>query len=298
MRVAITGASGFVGTALTASLRSDGHDVVRLVRRAPRAPDEVQWDPMTGMVDLAGLAGTDGLVNLAGAGVGDRRWTQGYKRKLYDSHVGGTRVLAEAATALEPRPHVIIGQGGINYYGNDCGDTMLDEDAPAGQGFLATAVKDTEAALDPARQAGIRVVSTRSGIVMDKSGSTLGRRLLPLFRLGLGARLGNGRQWWSIVSLDDAVRAITFLLVEPTASGAYNVTAPVPSTNRDVTAALARAVHRPALLAAPAPAIRLVLGEFADAVLGSVRAVPARLQAAGFEFAHRTADEIFAAALD
>ena len=133
---------------------------------------------------------------------------------------------------------------------------------------------------------------------MDKSGSTLGRRLLPLFRLGLGGRLGNGRQWWSIVSLDDAVRAMTFLLGEPTASGPYNVTAPVPATNREITAALARAVHRPSGFPAPAPAIRLVLGEFADAVLGSMRAVPARLQAAGFEFAHRTADEIFAAALD
>lgn len=298
MRVAVSGASGFIGAALTASLQADGHDVVRLVRRAPDAPDEVRWAPTGGTVDLAGLTGVDAIVNLAGAGVGDRRWTESYKRTIYDSHVLGTRTLAVAAASLEPRPQVIVTAAGVNYYGNDRGGTVLDENAPAGEGFFPTAVRDTEAALEPARLAGIRAVSTRSGIVMDKSGSTLGRRLLPLFRLGLGGRIGSGTQWWSIVSLDDAVRAMRFLIDEPTATGPYNVTAPEPATNREVTAALARALHRPAVFWAPAPALRLVLGEFADAVLGSLRVVPARLQAAGFEFEHRTVDQVFAAALD
>ncbi len=143
MRVAISGAGGFIGSALTASLRADGHEVVRLVRRVPRSPDEVRWDPVTGRVDLTGLAGVDALVNLAGAGVGDRRWTGHYKRTLYDSHVGSARVLAEAAAALEPRPRVIVGQGGVDYYGNDRGDTLLDEDAAPGDGFLATASCET-----------------------------------------------------------------------------------------------------------------------------------------------------------
>jgi uncharacterized protein len=298
MKIAVSGASGFIGTPVTKALRAEGHEVIRLVRRAARGPDEVRWDPQTGTVDLEALAGTEGIINLAGMVPGARPLTDSVKRTLYQVNVGPASATATAALKLSPPPRVLIGQGAMGYYGQDRGDTLIDESFPPGDNFLARVVRDKEAALDPAEAAGIRVVKTRTGLVMDKSGQTLGRRLLPLFRLGLGGRLGSGRQWWSIVSLDDTVRALLFLLSNDTASGPYNVTAPEPTTNAEFTKLLAAAVHRPAWFFAPPFALRFILGEFADDILGSLRGVPTRLLDAGFRFAQPDAPSIVRAALD
>jgi uncharacterized protein (TIGR01777 family) len=297
MKIAVTGSSGFVGRALVPALRADGHEVVRLVRRSPSAPDEARWDPRAGKVDRARLAGLDAAVNLAGAGVGDKRWTEGYKRTLYESHVGSARTLATALAGLDPRPAVLVGQGAIGIYGEDRGDTVLTEHASYGDDLLARIVRDKEAALEPAEQAGIRVVKVRAGLVMDRSGSTLGRRLLPLFKMGFGGKLGSGDQWWSLVALTDVVRALQRFLTDDTANGAYNVTAPEPTTNAEFTQLLGEALHRPTLAPAPAFAIKLVLGDFAGAVLGSQRAVPERLVAEGFAFVAPDARAIVVEAL-
>jgi uncharacterized protein len=298
MKVAVTGASGFIGTALTTALRAEGHEVIRLVRRVVRAPDEVRWDPQTGTVDLNDLVGTEGIVNLAGMVPGARPLTDSVKRTLYQVNVGPASTIATAAAKMSPPPRVLIGQGAIGYYGQDRGDAIIDESSPPGDNFLARVVRDKEAALEPAEAAGIRVVKTRTGLVMDKSGQTLGRRLLPLFRLGLGGRLGSGRQWFSIVSLDDTVRALQFLLSNGDASGPYNVSAPEPTTNAEFTRVLAAALHRPALFMAPPFALRLMLGEFADDILGSLRVVPRRLLEAGFEFQQPDVASVIRAALD
>lgn len=284
MRIAVTGASGLIGSALVRSLRADGHEVRRMVRRAPAAPDEVRWDPERSEVDLAGLAGIDGLVHLAGAGVGDRRWTASYKRTIRSSRVDGTWVVADALSRLDPRPRVMVSGSAIGWYG-DTGDTPVQEGAPAGADFLARVCEDWEAATRPAEAAGIRVAHARTGLVLDRRGGAL-QRMLPLFRLGLGGRLGSGRQYWSWITLEDEVRALRFLLEADGVSGPVNLTAPAPATSAEVTRTLGRVVHRPALLPVPAPALRIVLGEFSNDVLGSQRVLPAVLQHAGFDFRH------------
>jgi uncharacterized protein (TIGR01777 family) len=290
MRVAVTGASGLIGGALVPHLRGQGHDVLRLVRRAPALPDEVQWDPMAGTVDLAGLAGVDGVVHLAGAGVGDHRWTEAYKAEIRDSRVRGTDTIARAMAQLDPRPAVLVSASGIGFYG-DTGDTAVDEEAPGGSGFLAEVVRAWEAAADPARAAGIRVVHPRTGLVVAGRGGAWGR-LWPIFKLGGGGRLGSGRQWWSFVSLRDQLAGLTFLLEH--LEGPVNLTAPNPATNAEVTAAMGRLLRRPTLLPVPAKALELVLGEFSSEVLGSARVLPARLQASGFQFRDPTIDAALA----
>ncbi|PKV85389.1 TIGR01777 family oxidoreductase [Streptomyces sp. TLI_146] len=295
MRIAITGSTGLIGTALAQSLRADGHDLVRLVRRPARAGDEVEWDPKRQYVDAGGLAGCEAVVHLAGAGVGDHRWTDAYKKEIRDSRVLGTAALAEALASLDVPPKVLLCGTAIGYYG-DTGTRAVDEEAPPGEGFLAGVCVEWEEAAAPAAEAGIRTVFARTGLVVAREGGAWGR-LFPLFRAGLGGRLGSGRQYWSFISQHDHTAALRHLLERPELSGPVNLTAPEPVTNREVTAAMARVLHRPALFPVPAPAIRLVLGEFAEDVLGSQRVLPRRLLDSGFRFAFPTVEGAVAAAL-
>lgn len=295
MKVAITGASGLIGSALVPHLRSRGDDVVRLVRRSAVAPDEVEWNPATGSVDLDGLVGIDAVVHLAGAGVGDHRWTDEYKRTILDSRVDGTQTIVRAITELPERPRALVAGSAIGWYG-DTGDRAVDESAPAGTGFLADVVRAWEAAADPAAAAGIRVTHARTGLVVSGDGGAWAR-MFPLFKLGLGGKLGSGSQYWSWISLRDEVAALTFLLDNETLAGPVNLTGPTPVTNAEVTAAMGRVLHRPTLLPAPAFALKAVLGEFSTEVLGSSRVIPSVLEAAGFRWQDPTIDSAIAAAL-
>ena len=295
MRIAVTGSTGLIGSALTRSLRSEGHEVVRLVRRPAAAADEVEWAPKRQYVDTAGLAGCEAVVHLAGAGVGDRRWTESYKREIRDSRVLGTGALAAALAGLDEPPRTFLVGTAVGYYG-DTGDTAVDESAPAGSGFLAEVCQEWEASAEPAREAGIRTVLGRTGLVVSRRGGAWGR-LFPLFKLGLGGRMGNGRQYWSPIALHDHIAALRFLLEESELSGPVNLTGPEPVTNREATAAMGRVLHRPTVFTAPAPLLRVALGDFASDVLGSQRVLPRRLLDAGFAFAFPTVDDAIRAAL-
>ncbi|MEU4152444.1 TIGR01777 family oxidoreductase [Streptomyces sp. NPDC026659] len=282
-RIAVAGASGLIGSALVRSLRGDGHEVVRLVRHEPRGADEVRWDPARQTVDAAGLSGCDVVVNLAGAGVGDKRWTPEYKRLIRDSRVLGTATLAEAAAALPEPPRVFVNGSAIGYYG-DTGDRITDESAPPGDGFLPSVCEEWEEAAAPVREAGVRTVFVRTGLVVASGGGAWGR-LFPLFKAGLGGRLGDGRQYWSYIALHDEVAAIRHLIDRADLSGPFNLTAPDPLTNQQITEAMGRVLHRPTPFPVPAAVLRAVLGEMAGDVLGSQRVVPRRLLESGFAFA-------------
>ncbi|WP_067478509.1 TIGR01777 family oxidoreductase [Actinomadura hibisca] len=285
MKVTVTGSTGLIGDALVRSLRGDGHEVVRLVRHAPESPDEARWDPLGGQVDAAALEGVDAVVHLAGAGVGDRPWTASYKRQIRESRVTGTRTLAEAIAAASDRPRVLVSGSAVGYYG-DTGDREITEDAPNGSGFLAEVTRDWEAATGPAADAGVRVALARTGIVLSGDGGLLGK-VLPLFKLGLGGRLGDGRQWVSWISLPDQVAALRFL-IDGDLAGPVNLTGPRPVTNAVYTKAIGQALHRPTALAVPAFALRAALRDFADeGPLVSQRVLPRRLEEAGFRFEHR-----------
>jgi uncharacterized protein len=281
MRIVISGATGLIGTALAASLDRDGIEVTRLVRRSPASPAEVSWDPRAtaGRLDPAVLSGADAVVHLSGAPVGGGRWTQDRKRQLRGSRIASTNAIVAAIEAAPQPPPVLVCASAIGWYG-DTGDRAVTESAPAGTGFLPTLVRDWEAA---AATAPVRVVNLRSGLVMSGRGGLLSP-LLPLFRLGLGARLGSGRQYLSWIAKTDEVRAIRFLLDHPEVSGPVNLTAPAPVTNAEFTAALARAVHRPAVLTVPAVALRAALGEASGELLNSCRVLPGKLEQAGFSF--------------
>ncbi|MGW5604906.1 TIGR01777 family oxidoreductase [Streptomyces sp. NPDC003753] len=294
-RIAVAGASGLIGSALVRSLVAEGHEVVRLVRRAARDEDEVCWDPEGSYVDTAGLAGCDAVVNLAGAGVGDHRWTDAYKKTLRDSRVLGTSALAEAVASLPEPPRVLVNASAIGYYA-ETGDRVVDEEAPPGDGFLSRMCVEWEEATDPAREAGVRTVFLRTGLVVAREGGAWGR-LFPLFRAGLGGRMGDGDQYWSFISLYDEVAAIRHLLGADGLSGPFNLTAPEPLTNREITAAMGRVLHRPTLFSVPAPALRLALGEMAGDVLGSARVVPKRLLESGFSFTFPGIEDALRAAL-
>ncbi|WP_329121361.1 TIGR01777 family oxidoreductase [Streptomyces sp. NBC_01353] len=293
-RIAVTGASGLIGSALVRSLRADGHQVSRLVRRPARTADEVEWDPARLYVDAAGLVGVDAVVHLAGAGVGERRWSEAYKKEIRDSRVLGTTAIAQALASLADPPKVLVCGTALGYYG-DTGSRAVDESAPAGEGFLPSVCVEWEAAAAPAEEAGIRVAYARTGLVVAREGGAWGR-LFPVFRAGVGGRMGDGRQYWSFISLHDEVAALRHLIETDSLSGPVNLTAPEPVTNREVTAAMGRVLHRPTVCAVPAPALRLVLGDFAQDVLGSQRVLPGRLSESGFRFAFPTIDEAIRAA--
>jgi uncharacterized protein (TIGR01777 family) len=276
-RIAITGASGLIGGALIGHLRSEGHTVQRLVRRAPITPDEVLWNPGAGTVDLEPLRGVDAVIHLAGAGVGDHRWTKKYKGEILNSRLLGTTAIAGAVNELKPA--VFISASAIGWYG-ETGNRAVVESDRAGDDFLATVCREWEGAADSV--AGVRTVKLRTGLVLDPTGGALGR-MLPLFKIGLGGKLGSGNQWWSWITLHDHIRAICHLL-ESNISGAVNLTSPNPVTNLDFTAALARAMHRPALFPAPAFALKLALGGFSTEILGSKKVLPQVLTEDGFEF--------------
>jgi hypothetical protein len=285
---AVTGSTGLIGTALVTRLHQAGHDVLRLVRHAPRRADEVAWDPEAGTIDVDRLAGVEAAVHLAGAGVGDKRWTEEYKRVIRDSRVLGTRTLVKALTSLDPLPRVLVSGSAVGFYG-DRGDEELTEDSAAGQGFLAGVVRAWEAETEPASAAGIRVALIRSGLVMSPDGGAFGR-IIPLVKLGAGGPLGSGQQWWPWITLEDEVGAIEFLLTHDV-SGPVNLSAPNPARQRDVVKALASGAHRPALLPAPRFGLRIVLGEFAGEVLASQRELPRKLEAAGYAFRHPTLED-------
>ena len=295
MKIAITGASGLIGSALRSSLLDDGHQVLRLVRRDATAGDEVGWDPQGGHVDVGRLGGVDAVVNLAGAGVGDHRWTEAYKREIRDSRVVGTRTLVDALATMSDRPRVLVSGSAIGYYG-DTGGQPVTEDSPAGHGFLAGVVQDWEDAAQHVTDAGIRLATVRSGLVVAGSGGAWGR-MWPLFKLGVGGRMGSGRQYWSCISLRDEVRAIRFLIERDDLSGPFNLTAPFPATNADVTAAMGTALRRPTLLPVPSFALKTVLGEMSSEVLGSIRVLPHRLTEAGFSWLDPTIDDAVRTAL-
>jgi uncharacterized protein (TIGR01777 family) len=300
MKVAVTGSSGLIGTALTENLRADGHQVVRLVRRPPRGTDEVRWDPRAADAGDPALDGIDACVHLAGVGVGDHRWTPRYKAEIRASRVLATRALATALAAASPAPPVFVVASAIGWYGDTHGSEVT-EDAPAGRGFLSRVVHDWEAAADPARQAGIRVVHLRSGLVLAKAGGVLARLAVPA-RFGLLPRFGDGSQVMSWISLTDEVRAIRFLLDADGAegrSGSYNLTAPNPVTNSELTAAVHYAFRRPdfSRLRIPESVLRLALGEMSSELLTSARVLPRRLREAGFEFKYPVIGAALAAEL-
>jgi uncharacterized protein (TIGR01777 family) len=274
-RIAITGSSGLIGAALVGFLKSEGHTVQRLVRRVPIAPDEVQWDPKTGFVDLEPLRGVDAVIHLAGAGVGDKRWNKKYKAEILNSRLLGTTAIANAVNELKPQ--VFISSSAIGWYG-ESGNRAVVESDRVGDDFLAAVCREWEGAADIAT--GVRTVKLRTGLVLDPTGGALGK-MLPLFRFGLGGKMGNGKQWWSWITLHDLIRALRFILENPI-SGPVNLTSPNPVTNQEFTSALARAMHRPALFPAPAIALKIAMGGFSSEILGSKKVLPNVLSEAGF----------------
>ena len=289
--IAIAGSSGLIGSALTSALRAADHRVLRIVRRAPSSPDELFWNPDNGEFDATALRGTDAVINLCGVNVGGKRWSGAFKQSLRDSRIGPTEVLSSAV--VEAGVPVLVNASAVGYYG-DTRDRVVDETAPAGRGFLAGLCQDWEAATESAAQAGVRVVLVRTGLVLSSTGGLLGR-IKPLFNLGLGARLGNGRQYLPWISLEDEVRALLFMIGRDELAGPVNATGPAPVTNAEFTGVLGRVVNRPTPMFVPGFALRTVLGEFADeGVLGGQRAIPAALERAGFEFHHNTIGEALA----
>lgn len=277
-RIAVTGASGLIGSALVGKLKSEGHTVQRLVRRATLSPEEIFWSPAEGKVDLAALEGVDAIIHLAGAGVGDKRWTKRYKSEILNSRLLGTTTIANAVAAVKPK--VFISSSAIGWYG-ESGNRAVTESDRGGDDFLSAVCREWESAADLAGD--VRTAKIRTGLVLDPTGGALGR-MLPLFKLGLGGKLGSGKQWWSWITLHDELRAIQFILENEKISGAVNLTSPNPVTNQEFTSALARALRRPALLPAPAFALKLALGGFSVEILGSKKVLPGVLQEAGFSF--------------
>jgi uncharacterized protein (TIGR01777 family) len=297
MKVAVTGSHGLIGRSLLGELRRAGHEVVRVVR-SPEGNAAVAWDPDTSTIDSVRLGGVEAVVHLAGVGIGDHRWTPAHKRAVVDSRNRGTALIAETAAGLEPRPRVLLSASAIGFYG-DRDDELLDEASSSGSGFLADVCRQWERASAPAEEAGIRTVQLRTGIVQARDGGALAKQL-PIFRLGLGGRLGRGRQWVSWISLADEVAAIIHLLGAETVSGPVNLVGPAPVTNAEYTRTLARVLGRPGLLVVPAPALELALGaEMArELLLSSQRVAPRALTRSGFEWRHPSLEEALRSELD
>jgi uncharacterized protein (TIGR01777 family) len=286
MQVVIAGSHGFIGSSLVPHLRAGGHEVTVLVRGEARGADEVAWDPAAGRLDAGAIAGADAVINLAGVNPGSRPLTAARKREVVSSRVLTTRLLARTLAELDDGPRVLLQASGIGAYGSR-GEDVLDEDEPIGTTFFANVVRQWEAATAPAADAGVRVAHFRTGIVLGQGGGALGP-LLPVLKLGVGGRLGSGRQFWPWITLLDEVRAIEHLLTADVHGPVNLVTA--PARNAEVVAALARAYHRPAAIPVPAFALRTLLGDFSSEVLGSIRAIPAVLDASGFAPEHADLD--------
>ncbi len=297
MKILVTGASGLIGRALSAELLAQGHTVVAAVRRAPRSANEIQWDPAKGTLSPSAFDGVDAVVHLAGAGIGDKRWSDDYKREILESRTKSTALLAETMAALPVKPRVFLSGSAIGVYGVR-GDEIVDESASTADNFLADVCEQWEAAAAPAVAAGIRTVYLRTGIVLSRDGGAL-KKQLPLFKLGLGGKFGNGSHWQSWISITDEVRAIIHLLTSQL-SGPVNLTAPEPVTNAQFTKELARAVSRPAVLPIPSFGPKLLLGgELADALLFTgQRVIPGALTRDGFVFQHQTLDVALRALLN
>ena len=276
-RVAVTGSSGLIGSALVARLKSDGYQVQKIVRRATRNKEEVRWDPIKGEIDLDALDGVDAVFHLAGAGVGDKRWSAAYRSEILNSRLLGTTTIANACQQLQT--DVFISASAIGYYG-ETGNRAVTETDKGGSDFLSVVCREWEAVADLASS--VRTIKLRTGLVLDPTGGALGR-MIPLFKFGLGGKLGSGKQWWSWITLHDQIRAMMFLM-NSKIEGAVNLTSPNPVTNQEFTASLARVLKRPALFPAPAFALKAVLGGFSSEVLGSKKVIPKVLTDAKFDF--------------
>ncbi len=286
LTIAITGSSGLIGSALVRALEQAGHTVRRLVRRDAHGPDEASWDPAHGATDSSAIDGIDAVINLAGEPL-DQRWTRAARRRIRSSRVEGTSLIARMIASAAARPRVLVSASAMGIYGNR-GDEILDESSTPGRGFAADVCQEWERATEPASDAGVRVVHLRTGLVLARHGGALAR-MLPAFRLGIGGRMGNGRQWMSWIALPDAIAAILFVLREDGISGAVNIGSPNPVTNAEFTRVLARVLGRPAVVPVPALALELAFGRMADeTVLASQRMRPRRLLEAGFEFGYPT----------
>ena len=290
-RIAVTGASGLIGSALVGQLRLDGYQVQKIVRRKARTSDEVSWDPIKGEIDLDSLIGVDAIFHLAGAGVGDKRWSAAYRSEILNSRLLGTTTIAAACEKLHPE--VFISASAIGYYG-ETGNRSVSEVDKGGSDFLSVVCREWEAVADLAPS--VRTIKLRTGLVLDPTGGALGR-MIPLFKFGLGGKLGSGKQWWSWITLHDQIRAMIFLM-NSKIEGAVNLTSPNPVTNQEFTAALARAMKRPAIFPAPAFALRAVLGGFSTEVLGSKKVIPQVLIDSKFEFAYPHVSSALTALVD
>lgn len=296
MDVLVTGSHGLIGSALLPRLRAAGHRVVRLVRDAPEGSDDVRWEPAAGTIDAAGLEGVDAVVHLAGAGIGDKKWTPARKQLILASRTQGTGLLARTLAGLDRPPSVLLSGSAVGYYGNRGAEELTEESAP-GDDFPAQVCQAWEAATAPAEAAGIRVVHLRTGIVMARQGGVLGRLLLP-FRLGLGGRIGSGEQYTSWVAIDDHIGALLHLLASESIRGPVNVCSPNPVTNAEFTRALGAALHRPTVLPTPLLPLKLVYGsELVQVLTEGQRVLPRVLEASGYEFAHAQLDDALRAVL-
>lgn len=282
MKIAVTGASGLIGSAFVKAANARGDEVLKLVRRKPKTADEIFWDPTTGQIDHLLLDGVDAIVHLAGAGVGERRWSEKYKKEILDSRVNSTKLIVKAIARMHRPPKVLVSASAIGFYG-DTAESSVDENAPAGTGFLAEVCLAWEAAAKPAKQYGVRVVHPRTGLVLSRKSGLL-KKLYPLFFFGLGGKMGNGKQFWSCISLNDQVRALLHLIENEKISGGVNLVMPEAVTNKEFVKTLGKIMKRPTIFSVPAIALKIALGEFSSEVLGSIKVAPSKLIVNDFQF--------------
>jgi uncharacterized protein (TIGR01777 family) len=282
VKIAVTGASGLIGSAFVKAANARGDEVLKLVRRKPKTADEIFWDPTTGQIDHLLLDGVDAIVHLAGAGVGERRWSEKYKKEILDSRVNSTKLIVKAIARMHRPPKVLVSASAIGFYG-DTAESSVDENAPAGTGFLAEVCLAWEAAAKPAKQYGVRVVHPRTGLVLSRKGGLL-KKLYPLFFFGLGGKMGNGKQFWSCISLNDQVRALLHLIENEKISGGVNLVMPEAVTNKEFVKTLGKIMKRPTIFSVPAIALKIALGEFSSEVLGSIKVAPSKLIVNDFQF--------------
>lgn len=282
MKIAVTGASGLIGSAFVKAANARGDEVLKLVRRKPKTADQIFWDPTTGQIDHLLLDGVDAIVHLAGAGVGERRWSEKYKKEILDSRVNSTKLIVKAIARMHRPPKVLVSASAIGFYG-DTAESSVDENAPAGTGFLAEVCLAWEAAAKPAKQYGVRVVHPRTGLVLSRKGGLL-KKLYPLFFFGLGGKIGNGKQFWSCISLNDQVRVLFHLIENEKISGGVNLVMPEAVTNKEFVKTLGKIMKRPTIFSVPAIALKIALGEFSSEVLGSIKVAPSKLIVNDFQF--------------